>query len=307
MRSGSAPRWAGRLAPLLLGLVLATLFAVQLSVSSESATATPGGALHGRLQVAAASGDREAARLLGLLNDFLARRHLGVADLDQAQPRPGGRVDVGGTEVLVEGFPPFYVQVTVPGKFATQTDYDRYVETRKGALARLVETPEPIDAYLTFKDFVPVEQFLKLREAIGFEIRGLTLDVWSDGKWDSRYGHGPNTPEFWRGSSSSVLQRVAAENAGFHPGSSSKTFEYTVHIAQIVASAQSAVTLAARADVLLVDPTNDIRAALRDTAAEVFIPTMPNVFHGMWVLRSRAGTHAYPFYPDAGASQKKGP
>jgi hypothetical protein len=299
-------RRRGRIAALLVSVMVTATFGFALTHPSESAGATPGRALLARMQAAAASGDAEAARLLRAVTTFLASRNLGEAALDRAQPQAGRQVDVGGTDVFVEGFPPFYVQVTVPGKFATQEAFDRYLTARKRALTGLLRTSETIDANLTFTDFIPLDELLTLRRSIGFEIQGLTLDVWRDGKWNSRYAHGPNTPDFWRGSDSQILERVAAENAGFHRGEEPGEFRFTVHVAQVVASGRSAADLAARPEVLLLDPTNDVKAAFRNTAAEVFILSMPNMYHQMWVLRARAGTHAYPFYPDAAVPQKKG-
>lgn len=296
----------GRVAALLVCIMVMATFGFALAHPSESAGATPGRALLSRMQAAAASGDPEAARLLRALTTFLASRNLGEGELDRAEPQAGRKMDVGGTDVFVEGFPPFFVQVTVPGKFANQEAFDRYLTARKRALSGLLQTPGTIDANLSFNEFLSIADFLTLRRSIGFEIQGLTLDVWRDGKWNSRYAHGPNTPDFWRGSDGQILERVAAENASFHRGEEPGEFRFTVHVAQISASGRSAAELSARPEVLLLDPTNDVKAAFRNAAAEVFILSMPNMYHQMWVLRARAGTHTYPFYPDAAVPQKKG-
>jgi hypothetical protein len=251
------------------------------AIGAADGRPSTGGELYARLVDAAQRGDTRATQELAAVNAYLTSRGLTADDLGvpPAEP-PVAETQVGGSRLAVEDASPWRVTINNRTTFDSSRDVAEYVANRLSVLRDFGErTPDrQVEVVVHPAGRASVSGFLS---ALVCPCTGVSLivDVYSPAGWIFASGRDVSGVDLKREAREievAVLDQ-AAQSLDIFPGVSRAQLRAEVRMVRLKTTADSAVTTAGSADVLLVDLVTDIWDAHAGRAAVVEVQGMPDV------------------------------
>lgn len=291
---------------LLLGVILGAGAIVALAAATPSEAQDPSQRILTGLQSAAERGDRRAQAALDDLTAFAATRGF---DLSKVAAESVADIGIVGRIYLrATGMAPFWINVFQDVRLDATYGIDNYVLERRAAAMALAGN-KTYRGRLSMDGFAPLERLCELRDSADAVVDDADVDVWLGETWVTRFGFGPDRPDFWAGDCATVVDNIRSLLAQAHAddelGAGVAEARLTIHSAQLTVRKAGLTQLLRQDDVLLFDPEEDLLAAWSGRASHVRLVAPIDAFAVLIAARVDSGEIPEPFVPGALSQPKE--
>ncbi len=283
---------------MLPGVVLAVGAVVALAAVTSAEAQDPSRLMMTGLRSAAERGDRRAQAALADLTAFAASKGIDLSSV-VAEPVADVRTE-GRMSLRASGMAPFWIDVFQDVRLDANYSIDDYVRDRRAA-AMALEGNKAYRGRLAMDGFAPLERLCQLRDSTNAVIDDADVDVWLGDTWVTRFGFGPDRPDFWAGDCATLTDNIRAllaqTPADDDLGARVTESRLTIQSARLSVGRPGIAELLQQDDVLLFDPEDDLLAEWSGRASHVRLVAPINAFAAAISARVRSGQIPEPFLP----------
>lgn len=280
-----------------------------LAVATGGQVATagdPSRQIIAKLEAAADGGDPKAKAALADLQAFAARNGLSVSDLRERAVAEA-RAATPHVVLNARGVAPLWLDVFQEVTFDSGSSVTSYVAERR-VVARGLGGTDRHRGRLAFSDFQPLTRLCDLRTATAGVIEDAEFDIWLGDTWVSRFGYGPDRPEFWGSDCNQLDAKIrdflSRALVGDSVADSINDFTFSLRWATFDLTSDGISIALDDPAVLVFDPEEDLLQPWAARASHVRLFSGVDPLGQLVAERVARGEIANPFVPGNGTSDE---